>query len=86
MGPRQEDSELKGLEYDSTLGFPGEGPPRVPNFGSVERCTDCDVVPWRASRVGNAGKVERWMHEKKRHGDGEMQGVCVEDMCDVPQP
>ena len=46
MGPRQEDSEFKALESDSTLGYPGEGPPKVPDLGSMERCNVCDLTPW----------------------------------------
>ena len=68
MGPRQEDSEFKSLEFDSTLGYTGEGPPRVPDFGSMERCTDCDLTPWRVSRGGNAGKCE---------SAGNVRGGCV---------
>ena len=87
MGRRQEDSEFKALEFDSTLGYNGEGPPRVPDVGAMEICSDCDLAPWRVSHGGNAGKCERCKKcEKKRHGDGEVQGVCVEGMSDVPQP
>ena len=59
MKPRREDSEFIALEFDSTLGYPGGGPPRVPDFVSMERCNSCDLAPWRVSRGGNARKCER---------------------------
>ena len=81
MGLRQEDNEFKALDFDSTLGYSGECPPRVPDLGPLERCNDCDLTPWRASRGGKAGKCEKCKNvRKKRHGDGEVQ------VCDVPQP
>ena len=87
MKPRRDDSEFIAIEFDSTLGNPGEGPPRVPDLGSMDRCNVCDLAPQRVSRGGNAGKCERCKKcEKKRHGDGEMQGVCVENIRGVPQP
>ena len=64
-------SEFTALEFDSTLGYPGEGPPRVPDFGAMERCGSRDLAPWRVSRGGNAGKCERCKQ--------------VEKMRDVPQ-
>ena len=73
------------IEFDSTLGYPGKGPPRVPDFGSMERCKrlrprSMASITWRKCE-----KVrEMQKHEKKRHGDGEMQGVCMENMRDVP--
>ena len=58
LKPLRDDSEFTALEFDSTLGYPGEGPPRVPDFGAMERCGSCDLAPWRVSRGGNAGKCE----------------------------
>ena len=36
MKSRRDDSEFIAIEFDSTLGYPGEGPPRVTDFGSME--------------------------------------------------
>ena len=44
---RRDDSEFTAFEFDSTLGYPGEGPPRVADFGAIERCGSCDLAPWR---------------------------------------
>ena len=66
MKPRRDNSEFMALEFDSTLGYPGEGPPRVPDLGSMERCNSCDLAPWRVSRGGNAGKCDRWKKVRKR--------------------
>ena len=85
MNPRRDDSEFKAIEFDGTLGYAGEGPPRVPDFGSMERCKrlrprSMASITWRKCE-----KVrEMQKYEKKRHGDGEMQGVCMENMRDVP--
>ena len=38
MEPQHGDKEFKALEFDSTLGYPGEGPPRVPDFGAMDKC------------------------------------------------
>ena len=45
-------------QFNSTLGYPGEGPPRVKDFGDSVKCSECDIVPWRVSRNGDAGKCE----------------------------
>ena len=47
MKPRRDDSEFTALEFDSTLGYPGEGPPRVPDFGSMERSRAMESIKWR---------------------------------------
>ena len=77
MGPHQEDSEFKALEFDSTLGYPGEGPPRVPDLGSMERCNSCDLAPWRVSRGGNAGKCEKCKNVRKRGTEMVKCRVCA---------
>ena len=59
MKLRRDDSEFIALEFDSTLRYLGEGPPRIPDFGSMERCNSCDLAPRRVSRGGNAGTCER---------------------------
>ena len=64
--PRRCDSEFIAIELDSTMGYPGEGRPRVPDFGSMERCEFCDLAPWRVSRGGNAGKCERCKNVRKK--------------------
>ena len=66
MKPRRDDSEFIASEFDSALGYPGEDPPRVPDFGSMERCNSCDLAPWRVSRGGNEGKCERCKNVRKR--------------------
>ena len=81
LGKKTVSSRL--LEFDSTLGHLGEGPTRVPYFGSVETCTDCDLTPCRECHVVEMQESAREIQkcEKKRDRDGEVQG-----MCDVPQP
>ena len=66
--PRRCDSEFTAVEFDSTLGYAGRSPPRVPDFESMERCDVCGSVCKKC--------------EKKIPGDGEMQGVCKEILRD----
>ena len=55
-------------QFNSTLGYPGEGPPRVKDFGDSVKCSECDIVPWRVSRNGDAGKVRKMQkREEKRN-------------------
>ena len=64
---RQEKGRRKPREFDSSLGYPGEGPQRVQDFGIYEKCFECDLVPWRVSRGGDPGKCEKCKKcEKKR--------------------
>ena len=42
-------------QFNCTLGYPGEGPPKVKDFGDSVKCSECDIVPWRVSRNGDAG-------------------------------
>ena len=81
MGLRQEDSEFKALEFDSTPGYPGDGPPRVSELGSMERCNDCDLTPWRVSRGGSAGKCQRCKHVRKRGTEMVKCRVCAWRVC-----
>ena len=81
MKPRRDDSEFITLEFDSTLGYPGEGPPRVPDFGSMERCNSCDLAPWRVSRGGNARKCERCKNVRKRGTEMVKCRVCAWRIC-----
>ena len=75
MGPRQEDHEFKALEFDTTLGYPGEGPPRVRDFGSMERCNAMIATSLHGEyHVWKCRKVREMQNcEEKRHGDGEVQ-------------
>ena len=81
MKPWRDDSEFMVSEFDSTLGYPGEGPPRVPDFGSMERCNSCDLAPWRASRGGNAGKCERCQNVRRRGTEMVKCKVCAWRIC-----
>ena len=81
LKPQRDDSEFMASEFDSTLGYPGEGPPRVPDFGSMERCGACDLTPWRVSRGGNAGKCERCKNVRKRGTEMVKCRVCAWRIC-----
>ena len=67
-GPSSHQREMHSLamEFVSTMGCPGEDPPRVPDFGFVERCSECDLNVWRASRAGKAGTCETCKNVRKR--------------------
>ena len=78
---RRDDSEFTALEFDSTLGYPGEGPPRVPDFGAMEKCVSCDLAPCRVSRGGNAGKCERCKNVRKRGSEMVKCRVCAWRIC-----
>ena len=53
--PQRDDSEFMALEFDSTLGYPGEGPSRVPDFGidgkmQFLRPRSMESTTWRKCR------------------------------------
>ena len=81
LKPRRDDSELTAPEFDSALGYPGEGPPRVPDFGAMEKSVSCDLAPWRVSRGGNALKCERCKNVRKRGTEMVKCRVCAWRMC-----
>ena len=61
------------------LGHPAKARREVLDFGAMGRCGSCELAPRRASRGGNAEKVREMQKcEKKRCGDGAVQGVCLE--------
>ena len=75
-----EDRSLSGSRPSSHLS-PGEGPPRVPDLGFMERCSECDLTTWRVSRAGKAGKCELCKNERKRGTEMEKYRVCAWRMC-----
>ena len=77
MKPRRDDSELVAFEFDSTLGYPAKSH----QFGSMERCSVCDLVPWRVSRGGDAGKCERCKNVRKRGTEMVKCRVCAWRKC-----
>ena len=78
---RQGSGERKPREFDSTLGYPGEGPQRVQDFGINEKCSECVLVPWRVSRGGDAGKCEKCKNVRKRGTEMMKCRVCAWRVC-----
>ena len=68
-------------QFDSTLGYPGEGPQRVKDFGDSVKCSECDLVTWRVSRNGDAGKCEKCKNVRKRGTEMMKCRVCAWRIC-----
>ena len=73
MKPRRDDSEFIAIEFDSTLGYPAQARQEFP----ILRPRSMESITWRKRRKMR----EMQKCEKKRHGDGEMQGVCMVKKC-----
>ena len=71
----------KQKQFNSTLGYPGEGPQRVKDFGDSVKCADCYLVPWRVSRNGDAGKCEKCKNVRKRGTEMMKCRVCAWRIC-----
>ena len=79
--PERQKRKRKQREFDSTLGYPGEGPQRVQDFGIYEKCTECVLVPWTVSRGGDAGKCEKCKNVRKRGSQMMKCRVCAWRVC-----
>ena len=69
------------MEFDYTEGYPSEGPPRV----ILERCSERDLTAWSITRREGRKLREMWKWKEVRHKDGEIQSLCLENVCDVLQ-
>ena len=74
-------SKREQKQFNSTLGYPGEGPPRVKDFGNSVKCSECDLVPWRVSRNGDPGKCEECKNVRKRGTEMMKCKVCAWRIC-----
>ena len=67
----------KQKPFNSILGFPGEGPHRVKDFGDSVKCSECFLLKWRVSLNGDAGKCEKCKNVRKRRTEMMKCRVCA---------
>ena len=67
---------MKAEENRSAVGLM-----RGSRTGSMERCSSCDLAPWRVRRGGNAGKCERCENVRKRGTEMVKCRVCAWRVC-----